>query len=135
VTENPHWLRARARHLKKEIYALYLASRDPQTPWYAKLFIATVVAYAVSPVDLIPDFIPVLGYVDDLVLVPLGIIVAIRLIPPHVLAECRLRAHEADVGAQSAGRIAAIVVVGIWFILAALCALWAYQAFAIDEAT
>jgi len=86
-------LRARVVHLKKETHALYLASRHPRTPWYAKAFIAAVVAYAVSPIDLIPDFIPVLGYLDDLVLVPLGIAVALRMIPPPVMAECRVRAH------------------------------------------
>jgi len=127
--------RARVGHLQKETFALYLASRHPRTPWYAKVFIAGVVGYAVSPIDLIPDFIPVLGYLDDLVLVPLGIVVAIRMIPPHVLAECRVRAHELDIGVGSAGRIAAVVVVGIWLILTALCALWAYQAFAISAAT
>ena len=84
--------RKRARQLKTQTYALYLAYRDPQVPWYAKLLAACVVAYALSPIDLIPDFIPVLGYLDDLVLVPLGIVLAIRLIPPDVYAECRLRA-------------------------------------------
>ncbi len=76
-----------------------------------------------------------LGYLDDLVLVPLGIVVAVRMIPPHVMAECRVRAHEVEVGVGSAGRIAAVVVVGIWLILAALCTLWAYQAFAINAVT
>jgi len=118
----------RIRALQHETYALYLAGRDPRTPWYAKVLIAGVVAYAVSPIDLIPDFIPVLGYLDDLVLVPLGIVVAIRMIPPQVLAECRQRAHEVNLGAGSGGRIAAVVVVGIWLILAALCAQWALNA-------
>ena len=127
--------RARVEHLRSETFALYLASRHPRTPWYAKVFIAGVVAYAVSPIDLIPDFIPVLGYLDDLVLVPLGIVIAVRMIPPHVMAECRVRAHEVEVGVGSAGRIAAVVVVGIWLILAALCTLWAYQAFAINAVT
>jgi uncharacterized membrane protein YkvA (DUF1232 family) len=124
--------RARVGQLRKETLALYSASRNPLTPWYAKLFIAAVVGYAVSPIDLIPDFIPVLGYLDDLVLVPLGIVVAIRMIPPHVMDECRAKAHEAETGAGSAGRIAAVVIVGIWIILTTLCARWAYQAFAIN---
>jgi uncharacterized membrane protein YkvA (DUF1232 family) len=128
-------IRARVGHLQKETFALYLASRHPRTPWYAKVFIAGVIAYAVSPIDLIPDFIPVLGYLDDLVLVPLGIVVALRMIPPHVLAECRVRAHEAGVGVGSTGRSAVVVVVGVWLILAALCILWAYRAFAINAAT
>lgn len=83
-----HW----ARTLKREVYALYLAYRDPRVPWYARLLAGVVVAYAFSPIDLIPDFIPVLGYLDDLLLVPLGIALVIRLIPPHVLAECRAEA-------------------------------------------
>jgi uncharacterized membrane protein YkvA (DUF1232 family) len=99
------------------------------------VFITGVVAYAVSPIDLIPDFNTVLGYLDDLVLVPLGIVVSIRMIPPHVMAECRIRAHEVDFGVGSAGRIAAVVVVGIWLILAALCTLWSYQAFVINAVT
>lgn len=126
--------RARVGHLKKEIFALYLAGRHPRTPWYAKAFIAGVVAYAVSPIDLIPDFIPVLGYLDDLVLVPLGIVVAIRMIPSHVIAECRVRAHESDIGVGSVGCVAAVAVVGIWLILATLCAFWAYHAFALNAA-
>ena len=81
-----------ARQLKREIEALMLAARDPRTPWYAKWLVAGVVAYALSPIDLIPDFIPVLGQLDDLILVPLGIAIAIRLIPTEVLAECRAKA-------------------------------------------
>jgi uncharacterized membrane protein YkvA (DUF1232 family) len=86
------WKR-RARLLKVEVYALYLACRDPRVPWYAKAFTACVVGYAFSPIDLIPDFIPVLGYLDDLVLVPLGVIVARQMIPTEILAECRGRAQ------------------------------------------
>ena len=84
-------LKEKARALKREVRALLLAARDPRTPWYAKWLVAAVVAYALSPIDLIPDFIPVLGQLDDLILVPLGIVIAIRLIPPQVLAECRAR--------------------------------------------
>jgi uncharacterized membrane protein YkvA (DUF1232 family) len=123
-------LRKRVRHLKGETVALYLAARHPETPWYAKLFVAGVVAYALSPIDLVPDFVPVLGYLDDLVLVPLGIAVAIRMIPPGVLAECRARAQQAMAGARPAGRVAAVVIIGIWVLLAALLALWAYEAYA-----
>ena len=117
--------RARVRRLRDDTYALFLAARHPATPWYAKLLAAAVVAYAVSPIDLIPDFIPVLGYLDDLVLVPLGIAAAIWMIPPHVLAECRERARNESLHATTAGRIAAIVVIGTWLVLAALCARWA----------
>lgn len=120
----------RVRHLKSETYALYLAARHPQTPWYAKLFVAGVVAYAFSPIDLIPDFIPVLGYLDDLILIPLGIIVAIKLIPPDVLAECRARARETEANGKPVNRTAAVVIIGIWVLLAVLCTLWAYEAFA-----
>jgi uncharacterized membrane protein YkvA (DUF1232 family) len=80
------------RKMKAETLALYYASRDPRVPWYAKAWVSLVVAYALSPLDLIPDFIPILGYLDDLVLVPLGLAVAIRMIPTEVMAECRARA-------------------------------------------
>ena len=122
-------LRGRSRRLKAETLALYLAGRDPRTPWYAKLLVAGVVAYAFSPIDLIPDFIPVLGYIDDLVLVPLGIALAIKLIPETVMAECRARAQESTQSAKSGGRAAAAVVVGIWLVLAALCIAWAFKVF------
>src|SRR3954466_2024779 len=78
-----------ARTLKRDTVALYLAARDPRVPWYAKFVAACVAAYALSPIDLIPDFIPVIGYLDDIILVPLGIALAIRLIPPDLLAEHR----------------------------------------------
>lgn len=120
----------RVRHLKSETYALYLAARHPKTPWYAKLFVAGVVAYALSPIDLIPDFVPVLGYLDDLILVPLGIAIAMKLIPPDVMAECRLRAQEAEAGGRPVSRVAAAIIIAVWILLAALCALWAYEAFA-----
>jgi uncharacterized membrane protein YkvA (DUF1232 family) len=86
-------LKQRARRLKAETFALYLAARHPGTPWYAKLFVAGIVAYALSPIDLIPDFVPVLGYVDDFLLISLGIALAIKMIPAPVLTECRARAQ------------------------------------------
>ena len=86
------WLRQRAGELRADGYALYLASRDPRVPWLAKVIAVLTVGYALSPIDLIPDFIPVLGHLDDLVLVPLGLALAIRLIPPPVLAEHRATA-------------------------------------------
>lgn len=122
--------RKRISHLRTETHALYLAARHPQTPWYAKLLVAGIVAYAVSPIDLIPDFVPVLGYLDDLVLIPLGIAIAIKLIPPSVLAESRARAQEYAASAKPTGCVAAAVIIGIWLLLAALCALWAYEALA-----
>ena len=86
--------RERAQRLKTELLALYLAARHPQTPWYAKLVVAGFVAYAVTPVDLFPDALPVLGLVDDLIFVPIAIALAMRLVPSQVLAECRLQAQE-----------------------------------------
>lgn len=85
-------MKRKARELKVELYALLLASRDPRVPWHAKALVLLTIAYALSPIDLIPDFIPVLGYLDDLIIVPLGIALSLRLIPAEVLAECRARA-------------------------------------------
>lgn len=107
----------RARHLKVETYTLYLAYKDSRTPWYAKIFSACVVGYVFSPIDLIPDPIPVLGYLDDLVLVPLGITLAIKMIPPTVLAECRDEAQEVMKQGKPVNRIAAIVIITIWLLL------------------
>src|SRR6266511_3919668 len=87
--------RAQAERLKRDAYALYFVARDPRTPWYARALAAAVVAYALSPFDLIPDFVPVLGYLDDMVIVPLGIALALRLVPADVLSECRERARSA----------------------------------------
>lgn len=120
-------LKQRARALKAETFALYLAARHPRTPWHAKLFVAGIVAYALSPIDLIPDFVPVLGYLDDLVLIPLGITLAIRLIPSAVLSECRVRAAEAMRDGQPVSRAAAAVIVAIWIGIAALGTRWAYE--------
>jgi len=109
-------LRDRARILKRDTLALYLAARDPRTPWYAKLVAAAVVAYALSPLDLIPDFIPVLGYLDDLIIVPLGIAVVLRLVPAEVLADSRAHADVSTHGPVS--RAGAIIVVSIWIVAA-----------------
>ena len=107
-----------AGRLKVETYALYLAYRDPRVPWYARAFAALVVGYAFSPIDLIPDPIPVIGYLDDLILVPLGLTLAIRMIPAKVLAECREKARE--LSKRPVYRVAAVVVVTVWLALAAL---------------
>jgi uncharacterized membrane protein YkvA (DUF1232 family) len=110
-------LRERARRLKTETYALILAYRDPRTPWVARLWTALVVAYAFSPIDLIPDFVPVLGYLDDVILVPLGIVIALRLIPVEVLADARAAAHQQlEAGERPFGTTGAILVVAIWLI-------------------
>ncbi len=120
-------IRSQAQKLKTEAHALYLAVRDPRTPWYAKLLVAAVVAYAFSPIDLIPDFIPVLGFLDDLVLLPLGIALAVRLIPPAVLEDCRRRARETLITGRPVSRAAGAVVIGIWLLLGAVCAGWLYR--------
>ena len=112
-------LKRRARQLKVEVYALYLAYRDPRVPWYARLFAAAVVAYAFSPIDLIPDVIPVLGYLDDLILVPLGIQIALKLIPPVVMAESRAQAQSVLAAGRPVSWAAAVVIVAVWLALAA----------------
>jgi len=115
-------LRDWARQLKRDIHALWLAARDPRTPALARWLALGVAAYAVSPIDLIPDFIPVLGYLDDLILVPLGLWLVLRLIPDAVLAECRQRAESA--GARPVSYLAAVVVLLVWLVLAVVA--WRY---------
>lgn len=112
-------LRSRARSLKNEAYAIYLAARDPRTPWYAKALIFFVVAHTFSPIDLIPDFIPVLGYLDDLIITPGGIWLAVRLIPPEVLEEAR-----ATAATQGIDRRVGIVGAGIILLIWILAIIW-----------
>jgi uncharacterized membrane protein YkvA (DUF1232 family) len=109
-----------AREIKRDVHALYLCARDPRVPWYAKAVALAVAAYALSPIDLIPDFIPVLGYLDDVIVVPLGILIAVRLIPADILAEHRAAASAA--GRAPASRTAAIFVVAVWIGLALVAA-------------
>jgi len=110
----------KARQLKLEILAIYLAYRDPRVPWYARIFAACVVGYAFSPIDLIPDPIPILGYLDDLVLVPLGIALALKMIPAEVITESRVKARQMLDQGKPVSWVAAVVVVAIWLCLAAL---------------
>jgi uncharacterized membrane protein YkvA (DUF1232 family) len=110
-----HRVREWAGRLKVEVAALWYAYRDPRTPWYAKAWSALVAAYAFSPIDLIPDFIPILGYLDDLLLVPLGVALAIRLIPRDVMEDCRRKARE---GVKKAGP-------GRWIVTALILLAWA----------
>lgn len=110
--------------LKQETYAIYIACKDPRVPWYARLLAAAVVAYAFSPIDLIPDVIPVIGYLDDLILVPLGIALVIKMIPPDVLAECREKAITAMADGKPTNWIAAIIVVILWFLLGIGAVVW-----------
>jgi uncharacterized membrane protein YkvA (DUF1232 family) len=102
-----------ARALKRDAYAVYLAARDPNTPWYVKLLAIAVAAYAFSPIDLVPDFIPVVGYLDDLILVPLGIWLVVSLIPEQTMAEYRIKASEL-MDRPHDGNVAAIVIMAIW---------------------
>lgn len=103
--------------------ALYLACKDPRVPWYAKALAAGVAGYAFSPIDLIPDFIPILGYLDDLVLIPLGVVAVRRMIPAQVWTECRARARDGLAEGNPGSRVAATVIVMIW-ILTALAFGW-----------
>jgi uncharacterized membrane protein YkvA (DUF1232 family) len=121
--------KARARRLKREVHAICLAYRDPRVPWYARLFAGLVVAYAFSPIDLIPDPIPIIGQLDDLVLVPLGIALAVRMIPPQVMAECRERAKQEQDEGKPVNRVAAAVIVAIWIGMAALAAVCVVRLF------
>jgi uncharacterized membrane protein YkvA (DUF1232 family) len=111
-----------ARLVRRDAHALYLAARDPRVPWYAKAVAIAVAAYALSPIDLIPDFIPVIGYLDDLVIVPLGIALVVWMIPPHVMAELRSLADAAE--GQPVSKVAATVIVTVWIVALALAA-WA----------
>ncbi len=106
------------KRLKAETYALSLAYKDPRVPWYAKLLGALVVAYALSPIDLIPDFIPVLGYVDDLVIVPAGIALVIKMIPKEVMDDLRQKAKK-DLRSEKSHWVAAAVIVLIWLLIIA----------------
>ena len=115
-------LKQRAKELESQTYALYLVCRHPGTPWHAKAVAACVVAYALSPIDLIPDFIPVLGYLDDLIMVPLGIALVIRLVPTVVMDECREEAARRLDSSGPRSWVAAAVIIAVWLMLAALSA-------------
>ena len=111
-----------AREIKRDVVALYIAGRDPRTPWHAKVVAVAVVAYAISPIDLIPDFIPILGYLDDLIIVPLGIMLAVRLIPVDLMAELRHAASER--GRLPAHWAGAAAIVAIWLVALAAVTYW-----------
>jgi uncharacterized membrane protein YkvA (DUF1232 family) len=118
----------RARDIKREVFALYFACRDPRVPWYAKALAVGIVGYAFSPIDLIPDFIPVLGYLDELVLLPLGIMAVCAMIPRDVLAECRKRANSLE--GTPPNWIAAVTIVAIWLGLTVAAIYWLASWFA-----
>jgi uncharacterized membrane protein YkvA (DUF1232 family) len=119
--------KCRARHLKRETFALYLAYRDPRTPWYAKVFSALVVGYAFSPIDLIPDPIPVLGYLDDLILIPVGIALALKMIPPVVMHDCREQARLTMEHGRPTNWAAAAAIIAVWLLVAAGVAVVGYR--------
>jgi uncharacterized membrane protein YkvA (DUF1232 family) len=112
-------IKERAQRLKLEALALGLAVKHPQTPWYARLVIAGLVAYVVTPVDLVPDFIPILGFIDDLIFVPVALGLAVKLVPAAVLADCRTRAVEVA-ARHRLGRRTWIAVAAAWLMLATL---------------
>jgi uncharacterized membrane protein YkvA (DUF1232 family) len=114
-----------ARIVKRDVYAVYLASRDPRVPWYTKALAISVTGYALSPIDLIPDFIPVFGLIDDAIIVPLGILLAVRLIPPDVMAEHRAAALAAQ--SLPASKIGAAAIVAIWLVTLGLSVWLAYR--------
>ena len=113
----------RAKQLRSETYALYLAYKDPRVPWYAKVFAACLVGYVFSPIDLIPDFIPVVGLLDELVVVPVGVILARKMIPNEVLADCQRKSQEVIREGKPVNYMAAIVVIAVWLLFAALAAI------------
>ncbi|WP_308635522.1 YkvA family protein [Paenibacillus silvisoli] len=125
----PSWLtrlKTMAKKLKANLMMMYLAYRDPRVPWFAKVFAICVVAYAFSPVDLIPDFIPVLGYLDDLILVPLGVYIALRLFPKDVLEEYRAKAEERRKLGKPKNWITGALFVAVWIALAVWCGWYVY---------
>jgi len=118
-------LRTFAHLIKRDVHAVYLASRDPRVPWYAKALAIVVAGYAVSPLDLIPDFIPVLGYLDDVLLLPLGIYLVVKLIPPTIMAEHRAEAEAA--GERPVSHLAAAIIILVWIAAAVLAGWLAYR--------
>lgn len=119
-------LRQWARTVKRDVHALYLAARDPRVPWYAKVAAIAVAAYALSPIDLIPDFIPIIGYLDDLLIVPAGILLAAKLVPPDLMTEFRAAAASAD-GERALGKRGAAIIVFAWIAVALIAAMWLWS--------
>lgn len=112
-----------ARQIKRDVHALYFAARDPRTPWLPKVLALLIAAYALSPIDLIPDFIPILGYLDEIILLPIAIAFVVRLIPPPLMAEHRTAAAAAET--RPVSRTGAITIVGLWIAVAAFL-LWLF---------
>ena len=121
--------RRRARQLSAQTYALYLAYRHPRTPWYAKVFAALIVGYVFSPIDPIPDFIPGVGLLDEMVVVPIGILIATKMIPREVFEECKEKAREVAEGERPVSRAAAVVIVAVWLLCVVLAVFVALRVF------
>ncbi len=117
-----------ARRIKRDVTAVALAARDPRVPWYVKALAVFIVAYALSPIDLIPDFIPVLGLLDDVILVPLGILLVVHLMPAGLMAEYQAQADA--IGRLPKNRVAGAIVIGLWLIALAATAMWAWDIYA-----
>src|SRR5215217_4027772 len=122
------WKR-QARQLSSYTHTLYLAYRHPRTPWYAKVFAALIVGYVFSPIDPIPDFIPGVGLLDEMMVVPIGVLLAAKMIPRDVFEECREKAREVAEGEKPVSRIAAVVIVAVWVLCVALAVFLALRVF------
>ncbi|MFC3884505.1 YkvA family protein [Bacillus songklensis] len=118
-----------ARKVKSDFMVLYLAHKDKRVPWYAKVIAVVVVAYAFSPVDLIPDFIPILGYLDDVILLPLGIVLAMKLIPGYVLSEYRTKVMELEKKEKPKNWVAGIFIIFVWIFILMMVFLYFFNAF------
>ena len=110
-------IKAWAKNLKRQIFILYFAYRDERVPWYVKLFTACIVAYAFSPIDLIPDFIPILGYLDDVIILPLGIMFALKMIPKDVISDCEVKANEMMKNGKPENWIVGSLIIFIWSVI------------------
>ena len=122
-------IKAWARNLKRQIFVLYLAYKDKRVPLYAKVFTACVVAYAFSPIDLIPDFIPILGYLDDVIIVPLGVMFAIKMIPKGVISDCEVKAEGMMKNGKPKNWIVGSIIVLIWGVIGVWAVMKIYQLF------
>jgi uncharacterized membrane protein YkvA (DUF1232 family) len=120
-------LKQRARLLKRDAYTLYYAYRDPRTPWYAKIFAGLVAAYAFSPIDLIPDFIPILGYLDDLILIPLGVVLAMKMIPGAVITDSRATAESQLAGKKPVSWVGLAIMIVIWIVVLLLVGIFVWK--------
>lgn len=116
-------------NLKKEAYILYLVYKDSRVSWWKKLFLGFVIGYAFSPIDLVPDFIPILGYLDDLILVPIGISIALKLIPEEVIDECRKKANEEKMKEIPIGKKTSLAIIFIWIVGLGIFLLWFFNLF------